>query len=235
VVCVSQKQADQIARLRRHRSKPTVVKNAILPPYSRQHNGEAVSRESIGIPEDAFVFGSVGRLSVEKGHRFMVSAFHELCDAAGPEAKLFLVIVGDGHEQASLEQQASQLGIRDRTYFAGFQGNCAEWMQLLDCMIQPSLTEGTPNSVLEALCLRVPVIATAVGGVPDLIADGENGLLVPSEAVHELAEAMKKMSGSSELRTRLIAGAHELTREYSPAYQRQKMIEVYEQVFLRKL
>ncbi len=231
VVCVSQKQADQIARLRQNRRKPMVVKNAMLPPYARQHDGEPVSRRSIGILEDAFVFGSVGRLSIEKGHRFMVSAFRTLCDAAGADAKLFFVVVGDGHEQASLELQASQLGIREKVYFAGYQGHCAEWMQLLDCMVQPSLTEGTPNSVLEALCLRIPVIATAVGGVPDLIADGKNGLLVPPEAVQELAQAMNTMRNSSELRNRLIAGAEEITREYSPAYQREKMIEVYEEVF----
>src|SRR5665213_3057410 len=98
-------------------------------------------------------------------------------------------------------------------------------------MIQPSLTEGTPNAVLDALCLRVPVIATAVGGVPDLISDGRNGLLIPSADVNKLAEAMKRMWNSPELRSRLITGADELTREYSPSHQRQKLIEVYEEVF----
>jgi glycosyltransferase involved in cell wall biosynthesis len=161
----------------------------------------------------------------------MVSAFHKLCDAAGPNAKLFLVVVGDGVEQEPLEEQATQLGIREKVYFSGFQGNPAEWMRLLDCMVQPSLTEGTPNSVLEALCLRIPVIATAVGGVPDLIVDGKNGLLVPSENVDRLAQAMEMMRQSSELRNRLIAGAGEITQEYSPAHQRQKLIEVYEEVF----
>lgn len=234
VVCVSQKQAEQIARLRKNRREPIVVKNAMLPPYSRPHHGDPVSRNSLGIPGDAFVFGAVGRLSAEKGHRFMVSAFHKLCAAAGHDAKLFLIIVGDGKEQASLERQASQLGVREKVYFAGFQGNPAEWMQLFDCIVQPSLTEGTPNAVLEALCLRVPVIATAVGGVPDLIVDGRNGLLVPSEDVNRLAEAMKRMQRSPDLRSQLIAGAMELTLEYSPAHQRQKLIEVYEEVFQLK-
>lgn len=231
VVCVSQKQADQIAALRHNRRKPMVVKNAMLPPYAREQAGEPVSRKSLGIAEDAFVFGSVGRLSIEKGHRFMLAAFHQLCQAAGGGAGLFLIVVGDGKEQVPLEQQAARLGIRDKVHFAGFQGNCTEWMQLLDCMVQPSLTEGTPNSVLEALCLRVPVVATAVGGVPDLIADGRNGLLVPAEDAVRLAEAMERMWKSAELRSRLVAGADELTAEYSPDYQRQKLIEVYQEVF----
>ncbi len=231
VVCVSQKQAEEIAQLRQNRRKPVVVKNAMLPPYSRNHGGPVVTRGSIGVPDGAFVFGSVGRLSIEKGHRFMLAAFHKLCEKSGTGAKLFLVVVGDGREQEPLEQQASHLGIRDKVYFAGFQGSCTEWMQLLDCMIQPSLTEGTPNAVLEALCLQVPVIATAVGGVPDLIVDGCNGLLVPPENVNKLADAMERMRSSPELRSRLVAGAAEVTAEYSPAYQRQRLIEVYEEVF----
>jgi glycosyltransferase involved in cell wall biosynthesis len=231
VVCVSQKQADEIAHLRQNRRRPVVVKNAMLPPYSRQHTGPAVTRTSIGVPSGAFVFGSVGRLSIEKGHRFLVSAFHKLHSKAGPNSNLFLVIVGDGHEQKSLEKQASQLGIRDKVYFGGYQGNCTEWMLLLDCLVQPSLTEGTPNSVLEALCLQIPIIATAVGGVPDLIADGRNGLLVPAQDPDKLAEAMEKMQSSPHLREQLIAGASELTREYSPEYQRQRLIEVYDDVF----
>jgi len=231
VVCVSQKQAEEIARLRGKRRPPAVVKNAMLPPYSREHEGPAVTRSDIGVPEEAFVFGSVGRASAEKGHRFMVSAFHRTCERLGAAANLFLVIVGDGREQEPLQQQATQLGIRDKVYFAGFQGNCTEWMQLMDCLVQPSLTEGTPNAVLEALCLRVPVIATTVGGVPDLIVDGSNGLLVPPADPEKLAEAMARMQDSPQLRARLVADADEVTREYSPAHQRQKLIEVYEEVF----
>jgi glycosyltransferase involved in cell wall biosynthesis len=230
VVCVSRKQAEEIARLRPTRRRPVVVKNAMLPPYPRAYDREPLSRASLGIPDDAFVFGSVGRLSPEKGHRFMISAFHKLC-AEHPTRKPYLIVVGDGVEQGSLERQAAQPGIRDCVHFAGYQGNPAEWMRLFDCMVQPSLTEGTPNSVLEALCLRVPVVATAVGGVPDLIADGRNGLLAPPADAGKLADAMRRMQESAELRDRLSAGSEELTREYSPAYQRQKLIALYEEVF----
>jgi glycosyltransferase involved in cell wall biosynthesis len=232
VVCMSEKQAEEIAALRgKRRRPPVVVKNAMLPPYSRHHDREPISRKSIGIPDNAFVFGSVGRLSAEKGHRFMVSAFHQLFSQVPTDTPLYLIVVGDGREQKPMEQQASQLGIRERVYFAGFQGNCTEWMQILDCLVQPSLTEGTPNAVLEALCLKVPVIASAVGGVPDLIVDGRNGLLVPPADVDRLAIAMKKMWSSPELKNEFAIGAAELTREYTSAHQRKKLIEVYEEVF----
>jgi glycosyltransferase involved in cell wall biosynthesis len=134
-------------------------------------------------------------------------------------------------EQEPLERQASQLGIRERVTFAGFQGNCTEWMQLLDCIVQPSLTEGTPNTVLEALCLKLPVIASSVGGVPDIIVDGRNGLLVPPADVPALAAAMKKIWLHPELRSQLTTGAEELLKEFHPAYQRQRLIDVYEEVF----
>ncbi|MGC1870091.1 MAG: glycosyltransferase [Acidobacteriaceae bacterium] len=232
VVCVSEKQAEEIAVLRgKRRRPPFVVKNAMLPPYSRHYDREPVSRKSIGIPDNAFVFGSVGRLSAEKGHRFMISAFHQLCAQTPAETPLHLIVVGDGREQKPMEEQASHLGIRGKIYFAGFQGNCTEWMQLMDCLVQPSLTEGTPNAVLEALCLRVPVIASAVGGVPDLIVDGRNGLLVPAGDVDRLAIAMKKMWSSPELKNEFAVAAAELTREYTSAHQRTKYIQLYDEVF----
>ena len=231
VVCVSEKQAEEIAALRGRRRPPIVVKNAMLPPYSRHYDRDPISRKSIGIPDNAFVFGSVGRLSAEKGHRFMIAAFHQLCAQAPTGSPLHLIVVGDGREQKPMEQQASQLGIRERVYFAGFQGNCTEWMQMFDCLVQPSLTEGTPNAVLEALFLKVPVIASAVGGVPDLIVDGRNGLLVPPVDVDQLAIAMKKMWSSPELKNEFAVAAAEFTREYTSDHQRKKLIEVYDEVF----
>jgi glycosyltransferase involved in cell wall biosynthesis len=101
----------------------------------------------------------------------------------------------------------------------------------MDCLVQPSLTEGTPNTVLEALCLNLPVIACAVGGVPDLIVDGKNGLLVPAADVDKMAAAMKRMWLSPDLRIQLAAGSEGLVQEYTPAYQRQRLIEVYDEVF----
>ena len=235
VACVSESQAQQIAQIRGRRRAPVVVKNAMLLPYSRQQDRPPVSRNELSIPRSAFVFGSVGRLSIEKGHRFMVSAFHKLCAQAPVGAQLYLIIVGNGKEEQPLKQQATQLGIREQIHFAGFQGSPTEWMQMMDCLVQPSLTEGTPNTVLEALCLKLPVIASAVGGVPDLIVDGRNGLLVPAADVDQMTAAMKKMWLSPDLRNQLAAGAEDLLQEYSPAYQRQRLIDVYDEVFGRKL
>ena len=233
VVCVSRKQAEQVARLRGRRVPPFVIPNAMLPPYARKQDKE-VSRAASGIAPDAFVFGSVGRLSAEKGHRFMVSAFRELCGDPAIQRPLHLIVVGDGREQPSLEAQARQLGIADRCTFAGFQGSPGEWMRLFDCLVQPSLTEGTPNAVLEAMSLRVPVVATAVGGCIDLITDGQNGLLAPAADPHALAVAMRRMMDSADLRAQFITNALTSNPEYSPALQRERLVAAYEAAFASK-
>lgn len=231
VVCVSQKQAEQVVRWRRGRSEPIVVPNAMIPPWSRPSDTHEITREGLGISANAFVFGSVGRLSAEKGHRFLISAFGEACSMLGNEHPLHLIVVGDGREQAALERQTAELKLEGKVHFAGFQGNPARWMMLLDCLVQPSLTEGTPNSVLESCCLRVPVIATAVGGVPDIITHELNGLLVPSKDSRALALAMKRLVLDPSLRHRLADAAGEARSSYSPAVQKQKLIAVYEKAF----
>lgn len=231
VVCVSRKQAEEVARLRRRRSQPVVVPNAMIPPWSRPEDLQSVTRAGLGIPPNAFVFGSVGRLSAEKGHRFMISAFRETQAALGPNRPLHLLVVGDGREQEALERQAAEYKLSGKIYFAGFQGNPATWMGLFDCMVQPSLTEGTPNSVLEALCLRVPVIASAVGGVPDVIRNEVNGLLVPPKDVSSLAAAMQRFVLDAALRERVTNAAQETSRIYSPSAQKEKLLAVYQTVF----
>jgi glycosyltransferase involved in cell wall biosynthesis len=101
-------------------------------------------------------------------------------------------------------------------------------------MVQPSLTEGTPNSVLEAMCLNVPVVATAVGGVVDLITHEKNGLLCASGDPHALAVEMKRMMDSADLRQRLVAEALSCSQEYSPALQRQRLIAAYDAAFQKQ-
>lgn len=229
VVCVSRRQAEQVARLRHGRSQPIVIPNAIIPPWSRPHapDAEPLERAALGIPSGAIVFGSVGRLSAEKGHRYMLDAFARAQQLLVPQVPLYLIVVGDGREQPALERMAAQSGLGHRIRFTGFQGNPGRWMRLFDCMVQPSLTEGTPNSVLEAFCLGVPVIATAVGGVPDMISHGDNGLLVPPRDAVSLATAMAQLVVDSRLRNRLASQMQQTSSIYSPSVQKESLLAVY--------
>lgn len=227
VVCVSSRQAEQLAPVRRGRTQPVVVPNAILPAFQPEKSSAPLTRQGAGIPQDDFVFGSVGRLSREKGHRYLLDAFARVC-AAKAQANFFLILLGEGRELEALQQQAAELKISDRIKFAGFQRDCGQWMRLIDCLVQPSLTEGTPNSVLEALVEKLPVVATAVGGVPDLITDRKSGLLVPPSDPEAFAEAMLEVYNSPALREQLSQGAQSVGKSYLPETQRSSLIAVYE-------
>jgi glycosyltransferase involved in cell wall biosynthesis len=229
VVCVSAKQAQQLASARRGRTQPVVIPNAILPAFQPENPSAALTRLAAGIPQDAFVFASVGRLSREKGHRYLLDAFARVC-AAKPDANFFLVLLGEGRELEGLQQQAAELKISGRIKFAGFQRDCGQWMRLIDCLVQPSLTEGTPNSVLEALVEKLPIVATAVGGVPDLITDRKSGLLVPPANPDAFAAAMLEVYDSPALREQLARGAQSVGKSYSPETQRDSLIAVYQSV-----
>jgi glycosyltransferase involved in cell wall biosynthesis len=229
VVCVSARQAEQLAPSRRGRTQPIVIPNAILPAFRPIRSSTPLTRSLAGIPPDAFVFGSAGRLSREKGHRFLLDSFAQL-RAARPQANFFLVLLGEGRELPALRQQAADLKISQHVLFAGFQRDAGQWMRLLDCLVQPSLTEGTPNSVLEALIEKIPVIATAVGGVPDLITDHQSGLLVPPADPSAFSAAMLELYESPALRAQLSNAAQTLSQPYLPETQRRSLIAVYQSV-----
>lgn len=226
VVCVSPKQAEQLAPARKKKPAPIVVTNAILPMIAHRSQTQ-LTRAQAGIPEDAFVFGCAGRLSVEKGHRYLLDAFCKV--SASSQQSVFLVILGDGREGDALRKQAAA-AIADKVLFPGFRQDCDQWMRLFDCLVQPSLTEGTPNTILEALPARVPIVATAVGGVPALLHDGLTGLLVPPRDSAALAAAMLRVLQDSGLRARLARAMESVAPQYLPETQRGRLLQLYEQV-----
>ncbi len=228
VVCVSPAQARELGRMRRGRRAPLVIQNAVLAPRETGISQEPTpSREELGFNGRAFVFGTAGRFSREKGHRFLLEAF-ALLHTMLPEQPVELLLLGEGREETALRTQARRLGVEPRVCFAGFQRKPEAWMKIMDCMVQPSLTEGTPNSVLEAMLLGVPVIATSVGGVPDVIDHGQTGLLVQPNSAVALAEAMKKMVRSASLRRQLsIEAKQRVERDFSPKRQRDLLEMLY--------
>lgn len=228
VVCVSPAQARELGRMRRGRRAPLVIQNAVLAPRETGISQEPTpTREELGFNGRAFVFGAAGRFSREKGHRFLLEAF-ALLHTMLPEQQLELLLLGEGREETALRTQARHLGVEPRVCFAGFQRKPEAWMKIMDCMVQPSLTEGTPNSVLEAMLLGVPVIATSVGGVPDVIDHGQTGLLVQPNSAVALAEAMKKMVRSASLRRQLaIEAKQRVEQDFSPKRQRDLLEMLY--------
>lgn len=151
-------------------------------------DGPAATPEEFGLPASAFLFGCVARLAPEKNLAALIDAVaalhHDGLDVA-------LLLVGDGSERGQLEARARTAGCGERVRFAGMRHDTQRIYPLLDCFVLPSLTEGLPLSVLEAMACARPVIASAVGGIPDLIAGTQRGTTVPAADQCALLHAMR--------------------------------------------
>jgi len=225
VVCVSELQARRLRSRRRQRTAPVVIPNAALFTRSSPNSVDRVAfRRQLGLQEDACWIGSVGRLSVEKGHRYLVDALPELRVAV---PNLRVAILGDGPERASLEQQARRLGVSDACYLAGFHNDVSSWMQAFDLLVNPSLTEGLPNVLLEAMALGTPVIATAVGGVPELLDGSRFGLLVSPGDPAALAKAVHQLASDPVEAQEMVQNAYARLDDYSPERHNRLLLDLY--------
>lgn len=151
------------------------------------------------VPADAVVFTCVARLSAQKHIGALVRA---LASPAGPKGAL-LMLCGDGEERIELEAEARRLGLAKRVRFLGSRSDVPEVLGASDVFVLSSLYEGHPLSVMEAMAAGRPVVATAVGGVPEIVRPGETGLLVPPGDVEALAAAMARLARDREERERL--------------------------------
>lgn len=167
----------------------SVIHNGVdLGLLARDYQPAAV-RQQWGVPERAPLLITVGRLAPEKGHRDLLRALQLL--VARPEWRdLSLLLVGTGALQAPLQAEAETLGLAGRVTFAGFQRDVLPFVQAADVFVLPSVREGLSLSALEAMALGKPVVACRVGGTPEVVVEGETGLLVSPSAPSELAEAL---------------------------------------------
>jgi glycosyltransferase involved in cell wall biosynthesis len=171
----------------------------------------ALRRES-SIPGSAVLVGVVARLEPEKGHTHLVAAWPDVV-AAAPDT--WLAIVGEGSECAALREQAAALPApaRDRIIFTGRREDVAALTADLDIAVLPSLREAQGISILEAMARRVPVVASAVGGIPEVVADGVSGFLVPPADPPALAAAIARLATSPALRARMGDAGYRIVAE----------------------
>ncbi|MEZ4266465.1 MAG: glycosyltransferase [Myxococcota bacterium] len=154
----------------------------------------------------------LGRLSPEKGLDLLLAA---LALPAAPPARLD--VVGDGPERAALERTAAAAGLSARATFHGFQSDVAPFLAAADALVMPSRREGLPMALIEAVAAARPVVATAVGGIPELVTPGDNGELAPPDDAPALAAALARLVAALPARqSSALAHAHEVRRAYSP-------------------
>lgn len=165
----------------------------------KQSSRSALRKEQ-GIEDDEFVIGYVGRVSFEKGLEHLIRAVPMMLERC---PNVTVMIIGEGPDRKRLEEIARQLPTEERIRFVGFQNDVKTWLATSDLFVLPSLTEGTPMALLEAMSQGLPVIASKVGGVPDIIKSGANGLLVHPGNAHEIADAICMLYKDENLRIKL--------------------------------
>jgi glycosyltransferase involved in cell wall biosynthesis len=176
-------------------------------------------RRLFGIPPGSFVVGWIGRMTAIKHVPDVLAAFQRLLER-GVDARLCLV--GDGPDREAVEQRAHELGISRQTLFLGYQRDVANYYGFFDTLLLPSGNEGTPVVAIESLAAGTPVVATAVGGVPDVVEDGVDGLLVPVGDVGALADALERLAHDPALRSRM--GEHGRERVV-PRYRVERLVD----------
>jgi sugar transferase (PEP-CTERM/EpsH1 system associated) len=153
------------------------------------------------LPDDALVIGTVGRLAEVKDQATLIRAFKLILERrSSPKIRFRLIIAGDGPLRRKLEELVSELGMGDVVWMAGNRDDIPDILKLLDIFVLPSLGEGISNTVLEAMATALPVVATRVGGNPELVEDGVNGYLVVPDDAESLAKAINQLMDNEELR-----------------------------------
>jgi glycosyltransferase involved in cell wall biosynthesis len=222
ILCVSETTCRKLVEYGVAPERVMAVHNAVEVPASIE---PASLRAEFGIPEHAPLLVAAGRLSAEKGHRFLVEALAKLKHTPEPHA----VVLGEGREREPLNKLARILGIESRLHFAGFRRDVLACLRAADVVVNPSLTEGLPNVVLEAQSLSVPVVATNVGGVSEILDGGRTGWLVAPNDPEALAAAIRDaLTDRDRAAEKAAAGQTRILEHFTFSLQAERLMAAYD-------
>ncbi len=210
-----------------------VVANGIDSDWgAKVRDGADALRGRLAIPAGKKIVLSVGRLSSEKGHVALVEALARMHRSGA--ADVHLLLVGDGPERQRIETRARDLGVRDHMTMTG-RDAARPYYGLADVFALPSLSEGAPLCLLECMVTGVPIVATNVGGVPEMVANRETALLVPPKDRESLAKALLELLRNPKLADQLTAQASTLVRNrFGLDMRARRLIELYRDVLESK-
>ncbi|HIE44105.1 MAG TPA: glycosyltransferase family 1 protein [Candidatus Omnitrophica bacterium] len=182
-------------------------------------------RRELNIPQSSKVIGSVGKLIIMKGYRYLVESAVEILSEV-PDVRF--LIIGDGNQREVLQRKVKEYGIQKRFMFLGERQDAIEIMQSFDIFVHPSLSEGLPRVVMEAQGLGVPVVATSVGGTPEVVEDGKTGILVsPKDPVAQSRAILSLLRDSLKRKRMGEAGKRRIEEKFSHT----RMIDEIEALF----
>jgi glycosyltransferase involved in cell wall biosynthesis len=230
VITVSEPFRRQLQRRGVAAERIEIVHNAIRPDWAAEAGkpeNSAKLRAEMNIAPDCHVVLSVGRLSREKDHATLLEAMSLLPKRFAAH----LVIVGDGPERPRIERKIASLGLAGAVTLIGQKNSAEPYYGIANVVVLSSRSEGSPNALLEAMAAGVPVVATDVGGVPEIAVHGDTALLVQPGDPGELAESMGRLIREPQLGSRLAARARQIVRDrYAPEQRTKRLVEIYRKV-----
>ncbi|MFH1666325.1 MAG: glycosyltransferase family 4 protein [Elusimicrobiota bacterium] len=189
-------------------------------------------KKKLNIPENTLVIGTVARLEPVKGIKYFAQAFPFIVKSLN--RPITFVIVGDGNQRNEIESIVEKDGLKEKVIFTGMRADITDLMSIMDIYVQPSENEGMGKTIIQALYLGKPIIATNVQGIPDLIFDGKTGLLVPPKNAQAISIAVEQMANSMQTANKLGQQgkfyAQELV-EGLPRFSTERMISLLEKMY----
>jgi glycosyltransferase involved in cell wall biosynthesis len=213
------------------RERIFVVPNSVNTEVGKPDVTQPEATIQIGqIPPGERIVIAVGRLSVEKGHRYLIDAVSRVLRDS-PQLRFRVLIAGSGPADRKLKQQVSKSGLDQHVTFIGHCYDIKAVFSIADLFVLPSLSEGSPNALLESMAARVPIVATNVGGVSEHVTDGDSALLVPPGDSAALAKAMIQLLSDRSTATKFADTAFERARlNFSTAKHDQHILKIYDRV-----
>jgi len=212
------------------RRKTVVIPNAVDRDEVESCSRLRDVRAEFGISEQAMVVGVVGRLSPEKGQLFFLRVLN-LVRREFPE--VVGLLVGDGQDRAMLEAESIKLGLDKAVFFAGHTGCVGDFYRAMDLVVMPSLSEGMPNVALEAMMFGKPVVASRVGGVPEVVVDSVTGSLVDSQNLGQMLSAICSLLSNPGLLNKYgEAGRERVLQDFSPVHRANRIVSIYQEMLM---
>jgi glycosyltransferase involved in cell wall biosynthesis len=211
--------------------RPPLIANGIpVNSYVRDASARRTWREREGFSDDHVIYVCVARLHETKNHRFLLAAFSRFAET---RFSAHLLIVGDGPLRTQLEQYAHECGIGDKVTFLGSRSDIPSILGASDVFVLASIYEGSPLSIMEAMAAGLPVITTKVGGVPELVSDGECGYLIRPGDEGAFAAAMERLASGAAIRISMgRASYRRVLHEFDVMIMARKYHQLY--TFLRE-
>lgn len=213
-------------------AKCAVIHSGIdFAPFVREGRWREEIRAELGIPADALVIGTVGRLTAIKGQADLVTAFARVRKRV---EGTYLLLIGEGEEHAALQTLARELGVDEGVLFSGWREDVHRVLRGMDIFALPSHNEGMGKALVEGMYAGLPAVATSVGGVPELVDSGRNGLLVEPGRPDQLAAALLELAEDEEKRKIWGTAAGERAAAFSVESMVGKIEELYEELLEEK-